>query len=56
MKLNFATTNRDKELEDFDPVKIFECGQCFRWRRRRRGYIGLFRNARGACWKKGKSE
>lgn len=33
-----------KEPEDFDPIKIFECGQCFRWNADENGvYIGVFR-------------
>ncbi len=33
-----------KEVRDFDPVHIFECGQCFRWRRETdNSYTGVVR-------------
>jgi len=41
----------DKQLkikitDDFDPVKIFECGQCFRWNALEDGdYVGVVRSA-----------
>lgn len=32
-----------QNLKDFEPVHIFECGQCFRWKREADGsYIGVF--------------
>lgn len=30
----------------FDPVKIFECGQCFRWNQDKGGYTGIAMNRR----------
>ncbi len=35
-----------KTQDDFDPVKIFECGQCFRWNAPENGdYVGVVRSA-----------
>ena len=32
-----------ENINSFDPVHIFECGQCFRWNRKEDGsYIGIF--------------
>lgn len=37
--------------EDFDPVKIFECGQCFRWNRDESGvYRGVARGIAAKVW------
>ena len=34
-----------KDIGDFDPVKIFECGQCFRWNMQKDGsYLGVAMN------------
>ena len=34
-----------KNLESFEPIHIFECGQCFRWNKQEDGsYIGIFGN------------
>ena len=53
MKLEFKNNLTEiTELEDFDPVKIFECGQCFRWRPDDSGvYTGLFRNHAVSVWR-----
>ena len=33
-----------KNISCFDPVHIFECGQCFRWNQQQDGsYIGIVR-------------
>ena len=32
-----------ENIESFDPIHIFECGQCFRWNREENGsYTGVF--------------
>lgn len=34
-----------KDCQDFEPVHIFECGQCFRWNKNNDGsYTGVFEN------------
>ena len=34
-----------KDVKSFDPVHIFECGQCFRWNKEQDGsYTGVFRS------------
>ena len=34
-----------KDIKSFDPVHIFECGQCFRWNKEKDGsYIGVFKS------------
>jgi len=52
MKLNFCKNITEiTELEDFDPVKIFECGQCFRWRPDESGaYTGVFGKHAARVW------
>jgi N-glycosylase/DNA lyase len=39
------------EAADFDPVKIFECGQCFRWNAIDGVYTGVFRNGAAKVFK-----
>ena len=55
MKLSFTDNLTEiTELEDFDPVKIFECGQCFRWIPDESGvYTGLFRKHAARVWREG---
>jgi len=55
MNLKFADNITEiTELEDFDPVKIFECGQCFRWKADENGvYTGLFHNHAARVWREG---
>lgn len=34
-----------KDIKSFDPVHIFECGQCFRWNKQEDGsYTGVFKS------------
>ena len=34
-----------KNIKSFDPVHIFECGQCFRWNKQDDGsYTGVFKS------------
>ena len=41
-----------KNVTDFDPVKIFECGQCFRWNADENGvYLGVAMNRAAKVWK-----
>ena len=45
-----------KSPEDFDPVKIFECGQCFRWNADERGvYRGVALGKPAKVWSEGGS-
>lgn len=45
-----------KAPEDFDPVKIFECGQCFRWNADERGvYRGVAFGKAARVWSEGGS-
>lgn len=44
------------EAADFDPVKTFECGQCFRWNADQNGvYTGIASNRAAKVWRVGKS-
>lgn len=44
------------DAEDFDPVKIFECGQCFRWNADSKGiYTGVFLGGAAKVWREGVS-
>ena len=41
---------------DFDPVKTFECGQCFRWNADKNGvYTGIASNRAAKVWRENKS-
>jgi len=55
MRLKFTDNLTEiTELEDFEPVKIFECGQCFRWIPDEKGvYTGLFRKHAARVWREG---
>lgn len=45
-----------KNITDFDPVKIFECGQCFRWNADENDvYLGVAMNRAAKVWKTGES-
>ena len=34
-----------KDAKSFEPIHIFECGQCFRWNKQEDGsYTGIFKN------------
>lgn len=45
-----------KNPEDFDPIKIFECGQCFRWNADDKGvYRGVARGLAAKVWTEGGS-
>ncbi len=54
----FYSENRIEILdaEDFDPVKTFECGQCFRWNADSKGvYTGVFLGGAAKLWRDGES-
>jgi N-glycosylase/DNA lyase len=54
----FCTDNQIelREAEDFDPVKTFECGQCFRWNADAEGvYRGVFLGGAAKVWRNGDS-
>lgn len=57
MKLNFCNSITEiTGLEDFDPAKIFECGQCFRWRPDDRGvYTGVYSGHATRVWREGET-
>lgn len=40
------------DISDFDPIKIFECGQCFRWNADDKGvYTGVAKKIAARVWK-----
>ena len=44
------------EISDFDPVRIFECGQCFRWNADEKGvYTGVVKNRAARLRREGNS-
>lgn len=45
-----------QDAVDFDPVKTFECGQCFRWNVDSDGiYTGVFMGGAAKVWREGES-
>jgi N-glycosylase/DNA lyase len=53
--MQYAERNKCIELwdiTDFDPIKTFECGQCFRWNADSEGvYTGVVKNRAAKVWK-----
>jgi N-glycosylase/DNA lyase len=53
---NKVETVEIPDADDFDPVKTFECGQCFRWNADINGvYTGVAASRAAMVWKEGNS-